>query len=51
MKELTILITLLYTGLRVQELCDLRVADVEIGDRKGKVTVRKGKHNRCREVT
>lgn len=48
--ELTIICMLMHTGLRVQELCDLRINDVEIGERKGKVIVRKGKWNRYREV-
>lgn len=50
LRELTIITTLLHTGLRVQELCDLKVDDVTISDRKGKLVVRKGKHNRRREV-
>lgn len=50
LKELAIISTLKNTGLRVQELCDLRPQDIEIGERKGKVIVRKGKWNRYREV-
>lgn len=38
------------TGLRVGELLALKVGDVEINDRSGKVTVRRGKHENYREV-
>ncbi len=38
------------TGLRVGELLLLKVGDVELGDRSGKVTVRRGKHASYREV-
>ena len=38
------------TGLRVGELLALKVVDVEIGERSGKVTVRRGKHEHYREV-
>jgi site-specific recombinase XerD len=37
-------------GLRVGELCALRVGDVYLSERKGKVTVRRGKGNKYREV-
>ncbi len=49
-REYTIILLMLHTGLRVQELCDLRIDDIQLTDRKGKVIVRKGKHNRYREV-
>ncbi|MFT4413205.1 tyrosine-type recombinase/integrase [Fredinandcohnia humi] len=49
-RELAIITTLLHTGLRVQELCDLKLTDIEIGERRGKLVVRRGKHNRRREV-
>jgi integrase/recombinase XerD len=35
LRELTIITVLLHTGLRVQELCYLRLKDVVIGDRSG----------------
>ncbi len=38
------------TGLRVGELLNLKVGDVEIGERSGTVTVRRGKHATYREV-
>ena len=37
-------------GLRVGELLALKVGDLEINDRSGQVTVRKGKHGGYREV-
>ncbi len=37
-------------GLRVGELCALRVGDVCLSERKGKVAVRRGKGNKYREV-
>ena len=50
LRELTIITVLLHTGLRVQELCDLRLKDVEISDRKGAFTVQSGKGGKYREV-
>lgn len=38
------------TGLRVGELLALKIGDVEINERSGKVTVRRGKHEQYREV-
>lgn len=38
------------TGLRVGELLALKVGDVEINERSGKVIVRRGKHETYREV-
>ena len=38
------------TGLRVGELLMLKVGDVEINERSGKVIVRRGKHENYREV-
>jgi site-specific recombinase XerD len=38
------------TGLRVGELLALKVVDVDLGERSGKVTVRQGKHGHYREV-
>ena len=38
------------TGLRVSELLRLSIGDIQIGERFGKVTVRKGKHFGFREV-
>lgn len=41
---------MLHAGLRVGEAVQVRVADVEIGERKGKVVVRAGKGLKRREV-
>ncbi|MFZ5645631.1 MAG: tyrosine-type recombinase/integrase [Bacillota bacterium] len=49
-RELTIITILLHTGLRVQELCDIRLKDLDITDRKGKVIVQSGKGGKYREV-
>jgi len=49
-RNLAILVTLRHTGLRVGELCDLRLSDVLISERKGSVTVRSGKGNKHRVV-
>jgi len=49
-RNLAILVTLRHTGLRVGELCDLRLSDVLIAERKGAVTVRSGKGNKHRVV-
>lgn len=42
-RNLAIIQTLRYTGLRVQELCDVTLDDLEISERKGQLTVRSGK--------
>jgi len=49
-RELTIITVLLHTGIRVQELCDLRLSDVRLGDRKGLVIIQHGKGGKYREV-
>ena len=49
-RDLAILMTLRHTGIRVAELCDLRVGDVETGERKGSLTVRAGKGMKQRTV-
>jgi len=49
-RDEAILNLLLYTGIRVGELVALRVADVELSERKGKVIVRSGKGRKYREV-
>jgi len=41
---------LLYTGIRVGEAAALKLNDVEINDRNGKVVVRSGKGRRYREI-
>jgi site-specific recombinase XerD len=49
-RDLAIIETLLRTGLRVSELIDLTLADVELAERAGKVIVRAGKGGKYREV-
>jgi site-specific recombinase XerD len=41
---------LLHTGLRVGELCDLRLSDLTLGERKGSALVRRGKGRKQRIV-
>ena len=50
LRDQTILIILLHTGLRTMEVCDLAPGDVQIGKRSGQLTVRSGKRNKQREV-
>jgi integrase/recombinase XerC/integrase/recombinase XerD len=49
-RELSIITLLLHTGLRVSELCDLRIMDISLQDRKGQLTVQSGKGGKYREV-
>lgn len=49
-RDIAILYLLLHAGLRVEELCLLRLEDVEMSERKGKVIVRQGKGGKWREV-
>jgi site-specific recombinase XerD len=49
-RDLAIVLTLRHTGLRVSELCALRLGDVDLGERKGSVTVRSGKGSKYRVV-
>jgi site-specific recombinase XerD len=49
-RNLAILLTLRHAGLRVGELCNLRLADLAISERKGSVTVRSGKGDKDRTV-
>jgi integrase len=49
-RDQAILFTLRHAGLRVSELCALRLGDVELGDRKGSATVRSGKGSKYRTV-
>ncbi|RMH48056.1 MAG: recombinase [Gammaproteobacteria bacterium] len=50
LRDATMVITLLNTGLRVGELCALQVTDVHVGERKGVLTVRSGKGSKHRIV-
>jgi site-specific recombinase XerD len=49
-RNLAILHMLRHTGLRVGELCALRLSDVVLSERRGTVTVRSGKGNKHRVV-
>ena len=49
-RNLAILLTLRHTGLRVGELCNLRLGDVAVSERKGALLVRGGKGNKDRTV-
>ena len=48
--DLAVVQLLRHTGLRVSELCNLRLADVSLSERKGEVVVRSGKGNKWRTV-
>ena len=50
LRDIAIVEVLAGTGLRVGELLALRVGDIEIGERSGKLTVRQGKHGGYRAV-
>lgn len=45
-----VIVLLANSGLRIGELCELEPADLEIGERSGKVVVRQGKGDKRREV-
>jgi len=47
-RDLAIVLTLRHTGIRVSELCNLMLGDVEISERKGSLTVRSGKSGKFR---
>ncbi len=49
-RDLAILQVLRHTGIRVGELCDLRLADVDVSERKGSLTVRRGKGAKFRTI-
>jgi site-specific recombinase XerD len=49
-RNLAILLLLRHTGLRVGELCNLRLSDISISERKGSVLVRSGKGDKDRIV-
>jgi len=49
-RDVAIVTLLLYTGLRVSELCALATADVSIRERSGVPVVRSGKGGKRREV-
>ncbi len=49
-RDIAVVELLVGTGLRVSELLQLSVGDVHMGERLGKVTVRKGKHSGFRVI-
>jgi site-specific recombinase XerD len=49
-RDIALVALLLHTGLRVAELADLRWTDLEIRDRSGKLTVRRGKGRKQRTI-
>lgn len=49
-RDVSLTIFLLNSGLRVAEACDVRLADVELSERKGSVLVRRGKGSKERRV-
>ena len=49
-RDAVIVKLLLNTGLRVGELCELRLSDLTLGERKGSVLVRSGKGRKQRSV-
>ena len=49
-RDVAIVAVLLHTGLRVGELCALRLSDLSLSERKGTITVRSGKGRKYREV-
>jgi len=49
-RDVAIIQLLRHSGLRVGELCNLELEDIEMSKRKGKVIVRSGKGRRYREV-
>jgi integrase/recombinase XerC len=49
-RDYSIVLLLLNTGLRISELCALTLSDLELSDRKGKVIVRQGKGSKRREI-
>jgi len=50
LRDRAVVLLLLNSGLRISELCDLSINDVELSDRKGKLIVRQGKGSKKREV-
>ena len=50
LRDLTIITTLLHTGVRVSELCNLRVSDITISTNSNMITVREGKGTKRRNI-
>src|SRR5712691_738519 len=49
-RNLAVILTLRHTGIRVGELCNLRLADISLSERKGSLVVRSGKGDKDRTV-
>lgn len=49
-RDQAMIVLMLHAGLREGEVCALDVGDVQIGERKGRVTVRRGKGDKRREI-
>ena len=50
LRDLAIITTLLHTGMRVGELCNLRVSDIRISTHSNMITVREGKGTKRRNI-
>lgn len=50
LRDRTILLLMLHTGIRSMEVCNLQRRDVNLGQRSGQLTVRSGKRNKQREI-
>ncbi|MBC9785516.1 tyrosine-type recombinase/integrase [Heliobacterium chlorum] len=50
LRELVMVTLMLHTGVRVQELCDIRLKDITLTDRKGMLVIPNGKHSKYREI-
>jgi len=49
-RDIAIIQLLRHTGIRVQELCNLFLEDIQVSERKGRIVVRYGKGGRYREI-
>lgn len=49
-RDRALIITMLHTGLRAQEVCDLTLADIRLSKKDGWLTVQSGKRSKWREV-
>lgn len=50
LRDLAIITMLLHTGMRVSELCNLRVSDIRISTNRNMITVREGKGTKRRNI-
>jgi site-specific recombinase XerD len=50
LRDMAAVMLMMGAGLRVEEVVDLNLDDIEMGERRGKVVVRKGKRGKYREV-